>query len=200
MAAEKIIHEVHSVSLASHGLVHSALVTSTPRLVSAVHSFGWPATAGSEVTGNPNIATPRHTGMFQESVRHCGLIGNGSGNIYNCARAAQTYFRVHTPNSAHQACSRSTKLDKEQGLNRYAAVCLTGLMPHCRVGWGMYSWIQFACYPAHKPLSSSFLGLPYKFRNINHKKELLRSLWVVAEFPRSEPGTHQPKRCRKRSP
>ena len=27
-------------------------------------------------------------------------------------------------------------------------------------------------------LSSSFLGLPYRILIINHKKELLRSLWV----------------------
>ena len=27
-------------------------------------------------------------------------------------------------------------------------------------------------------LSSSFLGLPSRILNINHKKELLRSLWV----------------------
>ena len=27
-------------------------------------------------------------------------------------------------------------------------------------------------------LSSSLLGLPYKILNTNHKKELLRSLWV----------------------
>ena len=26
----------------------------------------------------------------------------------------------------------------------------------------------------HRPLSSSFLGLPYRILNINHKKELLR--------------------------
>ena len=30
----------------------------------------------------------------------------------------------------------------------------------------------------HRLLSSSFLGLPYKILNINHKKQLLRSLWV----------------------
>ena len=29
----------------------------------------------------------------------------------------------------------------------------------------------------HRPLRSSFLGLPYRIRNINHKKELLRGLW-----------------------
>ena len=28
------------------------------------------------------------------------------------------------------------------------------------------------------PLSSSFLGLPYRILNVNHKKELLRGLWV----------------------
>ena len=30
----------------------------------------------------------------------------------------------------------------------------------------------------HRPLSSSFLGLPYRILNINRKKELLRGLWV----------------------
>ena len=30
----------------------------------------------------------------------------------------------------------------------------------------------------HRLLSSSFLGLPYRILNMNHKKELLRSLWV----------------------
>ena len=31
---------------------------------------------------------------------------------------------------------------------------------------------------SHRPLSSSFWGLPYRILNINHKKELLRGLWV----------------------
>ena len=29
-----------------------------------------------------------------------------------------------------------------------------------------------------RPLSSSFLGLPCRILNLNHKKELLRGLWV----------------------
>ena len=29
---------------------------------------------------------------------------------------------------------------------------------------------------AHRPLSSSFVGLPYRILNMNHKKELLRGL------------------------
>ena len=33
----------------------------------------------------------------------------------------------------------------------------------------------------HRPLSSSFLGLPERVLNINHKKELLRGLWVGQE-------------------
>ena len=38
----------------------------------------------------------------------------------------------------------------------------------------------------HRPLSSSLLGLLYKILNINHKKELLRGLWVdVLWFPDS---------------
>ena len=32
--------------------------------------------------------------------------------------------------------------------------------------------------PTHRPLSSSFLELPYRILNTNHKKELLRGLWV----------------------
>ena len=31
---------------------------------------------------------------------------------------------------------------------------------------------------AHRLLSSSFLGLPYRILNMKHKKKLLRSLWV----------------------
>ena len=30
----------------------------------------------------------------------------------------------------------------------------------------------------HRPLGSSFLGLPYRILNISQKKELLRDLWV----------------------
>ena len=30
-----------------------------------------------------------------------------------------------------------------------------------------------------RPLSSSFLGLLYRIININHKKELVRGLWVM---------------------
>ena len=33
--------------------------------------------------------------------------------------------------------------------------------------------------PNHRPLSSSFLGLPYRILNMNHKKELLRGPWVT---------------------
>ena len=31
---------------------------------------------------------------------------------------------------------------------------------------------------SHRPLSSSFLVLPYRILNIYHKQELLRGLWV----------------------
>ena len=34
----------------------------------------------------------------------------------------------------------------------------------------------------HRPLSSSFLGLSYRILNINHKKELLRGLWVECKM------------------
>ena len=33
--------------------------------------------------------------------------------------------------------------------------------------------------PNHRPLSSSFLGLPYRVLNINHKNELHMGLWVT---------------------
>ena len=40
----------------------------------------------------------------------------------------------------------------------------------------------------HRLLSSSFLGLPYRILNVNHEKELLRSLWVsIPKFLNPEP-------------
>ena len=36
---------------------------------------------------------------------------------------------------------------------------------------------------AHRPLSSSFWGLPQRILNMNHKKELLRGLWVGFRQP-----------------
>ena len=36
--------------------------------------------------------------------------------------------------------------------------------------------------PTHRPLSRSFLGLPYRILNISHKQELLRGLWVQYRF------------------
>ena len=52
-----------------------------------------------------------HTGIFLESARYSGLIGNGSGNIYMYAQAAQPTFainaKMHTRMiSAHQACPK----------------------------------------------------------------------------------------------
>ena len=35
--------------------------------------------------------------------------------------------------------------------------------------------------PTHRLLSSSFLGLPYRILNMNHTKELLKSLWVATK-------------------
>ena len=32
--------------------------------------------------------------------------------------------------------------------------------------------------PTHRPVSSSFLGLPCRILNIYHKKQLLKGLWV----------------------
>ena len=39
----------------------------------------------------------------------------------------------------------------------------------------------------HRLLSSSFLGVPYRILHMNHKKELLRSLWVVLNFDAGAP-------------
>ena len=57
--------------------------------------------------------------------------------------------------------------------------------------------------PGYPYLSSSFLGLPYRVLNINHKKELLRGLWlesglVIHRKPGSQPQG-PPKRTRARS-
>ena len=42
---------------------------------------------------------------------------------------------------------------------------------------------QLTAVPAHdsthRPLSSSFLGFPSRILIMNHKKELLRALWVA---------------------
>ena len=51
-----------------------------------------------------------------------------------------------------------------------------------RLPWPNEVWrtSPFDCpYSTHRPLSSSFLGLPYRILNINHKEELLRGLWVA---------------------
>ena len=44
--------------------------------------------------------------------------------------------------------------------------------------WGTCSYFE-PTYETHRLLSSSFLGSPYRLLNINHKKELLRGLWVT---------------------
>ena len=54
------------------------------------------------------------------------------------------------------------------GLNRVDRVCRTFRIP---VGLTKRS--------TYRPLSGSFLGLPYRILNISHKKELLRGLWVA---------------------
>ena len=38
---------------------------------------------------------------------------------------------------------------------------------------------QVEFWNTHRPLSSPFLGLPYRIQNIDHEKELLSGLWVV---------------------
>ena len=43
----------------------------------------------------------------------------------------------------------------------------------------LFGWLKFF---SHGPLSSSFLGLPYRILNMNHKKELLRGLRVEDTF------------------
>ena len=39
----------------------------------------------------------------------------------------------------------------------------------------------------HRPLSSSFLGLPYRILSSNHKKELLRGLWIPMKKLQAKP-------------
>ena len=39
--------------------------------------------------------------------------------------------------------------------------------------------VSLLCASTHRPLSSCFWGLPYRILNINHKRELLRGLWVT---------------------
>ena len=50
----------------------------------------------------------------------------------------------------------------------------------------------------HRPLSSSFLGLPDRILTVNHKTELLRGLWVTMErvgfWGTSEKKTQNPLR------
>ena len=55
-----------------------------------------------------------------------------------------------------------------------------------------FSVACFVCGSAHRPLGSSFLGLPYRILNINHKKELLRGLWVESAVCRSFAGPQIP--------
>ena len=50
----------------------------------------------------------------------------------------------------------------------------------------------------HRPLSSSFLGLPYGILNINHKKELVRSLWVFTDP--EPPCGHQQRTAKAETP
>ena len=50
-----------------------------------------------------------------------------------------------------------------------------GLRGFARVVAGFYRLVE----GTHRLLSSSFLGLPYRILNMNPKKELLRSLWVI---------------------
>ena len=49
---------------------------------------------------------------------------------------------------------------------------------------------ELALKPTHRPLSSSFLGLPYRILNMNQKKELLRGLWVASQRLHQRSQTH----------
>ena len=44
----------------------------------------------------------------------------------------------------------------------------------------------------HRPLSSSFVGLPYRILNISHEKELLRGLWVKHKGSQHESSRTKP--------
>ena len=49
-----------------------------------------------------------------------------------------------------------------------------------------FSLSRFSESSTHRPVSSSFLGLPH-ILNMNHKKELLRGLWVVHTYTELTP-------------
>ena len=61
-----------------------------------------------------------------------------------------------------------------------AWLCFLSL--HLEPFWleSVFDTVDFGCFEdTHRLLSSSFLGLPYRILNMNHKEELLRSLWVT---------------------
>ena len=61
-----------------------------------------------------------------------------------------------------------------------------------RSGRGPIVWLASAAFDfsgcTHRLLSSSFWGLPHRNLNIDHKKELLRSLWVVQQLVQARSG------------
>ena len=73
-------------------------------------------------------------------------------------------------------CGLSERSSPSRGL--YAQAC-SATDPHGTAGRavGQRTGILSS---THRLLSSSFLGLPYRILNMNHKKELLRSLWEAA--------------------
>ena len=52
--------------------------------------------------------------------------------------------------------------------------------PSCSLTLSTLALSLAASRSTHRPRSSSFLGLPYRMQNINHKKEPLRGLWLVS--------------------
>ena len=45
---------------------------------------------------------------------------------------------------------------------------------------GGHGRVKSESMDAHRTLSSSLLGLPYRILIMNHKKELLRGLWICS--------------------
>ena len=72
---------------------------------------------------------------------------------------------------------------KNRDLDEASKTVSAGILSCClnSLGAGGWSCPRFlASASTHRPLSSSFLGLPYRILDINpQKKELLRGLWVL---------------------
>ena len=66
-------------------------------------------------------------------------------------------------------CSRGLSMGGSPGFTVCLSGCFESLTPRLKIAQKPHT---------QRLLSGSFLGLPYRILNMNHKKELLRSLWI----------------------